>query len=100
MSPNQHGFQNGHSMDTNLIQSYNEVTKLLDKGTPVDMILLDQAKAFDKVAHLRLKRKLQACHIHLDIIEWIVDFLGEQTQRVAVINDKGVSCAIITYTCS
>ena len=54
------------------------------------MILLDQAKAFDKVAHLRLKRKLQACHIHLDIIEWIVDFLGERTQRVAVINDKGV----------
>ena len=54
------------------------------------MILLDQAKAFDKVAYLKLKRKLQDCHIHLDIIEWSVDFLGEQTQRVAVINDKGV----------
>ena len=90
MSPNQHGFRNGHSTDTNLIQSYNEVTKLLEKGTPMDMILLDQAIAFDKVAHLRLKRKLQACRINLDIIEWIVDFLGEQTHRVAVINDKGV----------
>ena len=56
----------------------------------MDMILLDQAKAFSKVAHLRLKRKLQACCIHSDIIEWIVDFLGEQTQRIAVINDKGV----------
>ena len=54
------------------------------------MILLDQAKAFDKVAYLRLKRKLQACYIHLDIIEWIIDFLGEQTQRVAVTNGKGV----------
>ncbi|KAK2719127.1 hypothetical protein QYM36_004828 [Artemia franciscana] len=54
------------------------------------MILLDQAKTFDRVAHLRLKRKLQACRIHLDIFERILDFLGERTQRVAVINDKGV----------
>ena len=68
MSPNKYGFRKGHSTETNLMQSYDEVTKLLKKWTPVDMILSDQAKAFDKVAHLRLKRKLQACRIHSDII--------------------------------
>ena len=65
MSSNQHGFRNAYSMDTTLIQSYNEVTKLLGKGAPVDVI-------------------------HSDIIEWIVDFLGERTRRVAVTNVKGV----------
>ncbi|XP_065562383.1 uncharacterized protein LOC136028469 [Artemia franciscana] len=51
---------------------------------------LDDMSLPTNIALCLLKRKLQACCIHLDIIEWIVDFLGEQTQRVGVINDKGV----------
>ena len=49
LSTSQHGFRSGRSVDTNLIQTYELVTTLLDEGFPVDMILLDLSKAFDKV---------------------------------------------------
>jgi len=45
-------------LKTNLIDVYNYVTNLLDQGFPVDIILLDLAKALDKVCHKRLQIKL------------------------------------------
>ena len=38
----------GHSVDTNLIDAYDYITKLLDLNTPVDMIIQILPKAFDK----------------------------------------------------
>ena len=50
-SASQHGFRSGRSVDTNLIQTYKLVTTLINKSLPVDMILLDLSKGFDKVCH-------------------------------------------------
>ena len=41
----------GRSVDTNLLELYDHITKFLDMGVPADMILLDFSKAFDKVCH-------------------------------------------------
>ena len=60
----QHGFCSGRSVDTNLLESYDHITKLLDIGVPADMILLDFSKAFDKVCHNRLAIKL--CTVKLE----------------------------------
>ena len=49
LSPCQHGFHSARSVETNLIDAYEYVTELVDNGFLVDMILLDLAKAFDKV---------------------------------------------------
>ena len=39
---------------------FEEVTRKLDKGEPVDVIYLDFQKAFDRVPHRRLLNKLRA----------------------------------------
>ena len=56
----QHGFWKGRSCLTNLLRFLNEVTDGLDRGESVDVIFLDFAKAFDKVPHERLQRKIEA----------------------------------------
>ena len=50
----QHGFLKARSCLTNLICFFEEITKWVDEGSPVDVIYLDFQKAFDKVPHQRL----------------------------------------------
>ena len=54
------GFTKGRSCLTNLLEFLEEVTDAIDKGKPFECIYLDFAKAFDKVPHLRLIKKLKA----------------------------------------
>ena len=61
----QHGFTRGRSCLTNLLGFFEEVYERIDEGKPVDVIYLDFAKAFDKVPHKRLAKKLQGWGRHL-----------------------------------
>ena len=54
-----HGFTEGRSCFTNLLELFEEVTDAIDNCKPFDCIYLDFAKAFDKVPHLRLMTKLK-----------------------------------------
>jgi len=54
----QYWFRKGRSCLSNLLSFMDKVSGYLDSGEPVDAIFLDFAKAFDKVAHRRLARKL------------------------------------------
>ena len=38
-----------------------DLLKVIDEGKPLDMIYRDFSKAFDKVPHLRILRKIE-CH--------------------------------------
>ena len=58
LTPHQHGFRAKHSCESQLIQLTDELTKNLDKGVQTDVIVLDFAKAFDKVNHSLLVHKL------------------------------------------
>ena len=55
----QHGFVKGKSCLTNLIEFFEEVTKCVDEGRAVDVIYKDFSKAFDKVPHGRLMKKVR-----------------------------------------
>ena len=57
-SGSQHGFLAGKSCTTQLLEFLEDVTYALDQGTDVDVIYLDFRKAFDKVPHKRLLKKL------------------------------------------
>ena len=59
----------------------------LDQGDDVNVIYLDFCKAFDKVPHKRLLKKLWGSGIRRNIHTWIKDFLTNRTQQVQV-NDS------------
>ena len=50
---------------------FEEITKWVDDGSPVDVVFLDFQKDFDKVPHQRLLLKLKAHVIGKDVINWI-----------------------------
>jgi len=56
----QHGFRRGRSCLTNLLEFLDKVTRSVDMSNNVDVVYLDFAKAFDKVPHCRLQKKLEA----------------------------------------
>ena len=78
----QHGFTKGRSCLTNLLTFLEDVIHSVDPGIPVDVIYLDFAKAFDKVPHLRLIKKLEAHGIAGDVSKWIERWLRGRTQWV------------------
>ncbi len=59
INPSQHRFLKARSCLTNLICFFEEITKLVDQGSSVDIIYLDFQKAIDKVPHQRLILKSQ-----------------------------------------
>ena len=71
----QHGFLKARSCLTNLLCFFEEITKWVDEGSPVDIIYLDFQKAFDKVPHQRLILKLKSHGIGNSIINWIEQWL-------------------------
>ena len=69
INTSQHWFLKARSSLTNLLYFFEEITKWVDDGSPVDVVYLDFQKAFDKVPHQRLLLKLKA-HGN-DVINWI-----------------------------
>ena len=84
LSDTQHGFRNGRSTQTNLIEYLNATTKLLDEGKNFDVLYCDFSKAFDKVCHKRLLVKLKEAGVGGKVLEWIKDWLKGRKQRVRV----------------
>jgi len=80
----QHGFQTGKSCLSNLLEFFEDATKELDENKPVDIVYLDFSKAFDKVSHVRLIKKLEAHGIGGQILEWIRSWLKNRRQKVIV----------------
>ena len=78
----QHGFRKGKSCLTNLLTFLDRVTGSVDEGDAVDVVFLDLAKAFDKVPHQRLIKKLKIHGIEGDLLNWIVSWLTDRKQRV------------------
>src|SRR6218665_1894264 len=56
----------------------------MDEGKRVDVVCLDFAKAFDKVPHKRLAKKLQACGITGQALTWIQSWLSGRRQKVGI----------------
>ena len=82
---NQHGFRKNRSCETQLIHTIQDIASKLRSGRDqVDIILLDFAKAFDKVPHQRLLHKLQFYGIDDCTLRWIRSFLTCRSQQVVL----------------
>ena len=79
---NQHGFRKNRSCLTQLLSHTNYILELLSKETEVDTIYVDYAKAFDKVDHVILMKKLMLYGIGDKYHTWISNFLQDRKQRV------------------
>jgi len=80
----QFGFRNHRSTTLQLLTVLDDWTSALDKGSQVDAIYLDFAKAFDTVPHSRLLHKLKSYGISGKLLLWIENFLKDRKQRVLV----------------
>ena len=80
----QHGFRNGRSPQTNLIEFQNKTTKWMDSGRSFDILYFDFEKAFDKVCHERLVMRLGQFGVSGKAREWLKDWLRGRRQRVRV----------------
>ena len=83
-SKSQHGFISGKSCITQLLEFVEDVSRAIDDGEDVDVIYLDFKKAFDKVPHERLLRKLHGYGIRGKVYSWFKEFLSNRRQRVVV----------------
>ena len=84
LCPEQHGFRRHHSCETQLIGLVDEVSSDLANGNEVDALILDFAKAFDKVSHALLVHKIAHLGIVGEINRWIEHFLQNRTQVVVL----------------
>ena len=80
----QHGFRNGRSCLTNLIDFFHDMFSIYDKSRAIDVLYLDFRKAFDKVPHKRLMAKVRGIGIVGEVGDWIEDWLSNRKQRVVI----------------
>ena len=81
---------------TNLLDSTHDWAVLLDVGTPVDVIYIDFARAFDSVVHRKLLAKLSAYGIAGKLLMWISAFLSHRMQCVVVENTFSSWSAVVS----
>ena len=69
---------------TQLLSHFDDIHEGLLAGADTDAIYLDYAKAFDKVDHQLLLKKLRRYGFNERLISWIKSFLAERYQQVVI----------------
>ena len=72
----QFGFRNKHSCESQLLITVDDFAKALNSKKQVDIGILDFSKAFDRVSHARLAKKLDFYGINGKTLSWIQSFLN------------------------
>ena len=76
----QHGFVKGKSCETQLVLTHHQWVTALDEGRQVDVAFLDFSKAFDRVNHSILLRKLCSFGISGSLLQWCESYLSNRWQ--------------------
>ena len=80
----QHGFRKARSCESQLLPFIQELNASNNKNIQTDLIIMDFAKAFNKVSHRRLLYKLEYYGIQTHTLNWIQAFLSDRTQTVVI----------------
>lgn len=86
----QHGFVPNRSINSNLLEFSNYVSNAFNDRNQVDAIYTDFQKAFDKVNHSTLLKKLVQLGIHGELLDWLKSYLENRRQKVIINGYKSV----------
>ena len=92
----QHGFRRRRSCESQLLITSHDLATILNKHSQADVAVLDFAKAFDKVPHQRLIRKLQFYNLEPKVVGWIQAFLSNRSQSVVVDGHTSTSAPVLS----
>ena len=84
ISKHQHGFLNGRSTTTNLLESLSDWTCAIDNKLTQTIIYIDFTRAFDTVSQPKLSTKLRAYGVGGDLLDLINDFMTGREQRTRI----------------
>ncbi len=94
ISSSQHGFVPSKSCVTNLLETIDLLTEAASEHIVTAVVLLEFAKAFDKVCHVFMPIKLAYAGFTLDLINWITAFLTNRRQRVIISKASSDWCQV------
>lgn len=80
----QYGFVKNRSTNTNLVLFASELMESVDQGFQVDAVYTDFSKAFDKVNHRILLRKLYTFGLSGNLLEWCDSYLKNRPSQVVI----------------
>ena len=88
LTKHQHGFTKGRSVLTNMLSFLKEIYEALDNDSNAEIVAVytDFAKAFDKVPHFDLLKKVALIGIGGCMLEVLYDYLKNRKQFVRVDN--------------
>jgi ribonuclease P/MRP protein subunit RPP40 len=84
LSDCRHGFRTQRSCETQLTTLVDELVRNIQGGGQFDMIVMDFSKAFDRVPHERLLRKLWTYGVRDKHLDWVRSFLTLRHQQVTL----------------
>lgn len=82
------GYKKKDSTTNQLIHIVNNIYKSLDNREECAMVFLDQSKAFDRIYHTRLKKKLKAIGIDGPLYSLLSNYLDNRMVRVVLDGSK------------
>ena len=86
LSSRQSGFRQQDGTEFQLLRLVQSWSEMLASSEYVGAVFFDLKKAFDKVWHAGLLRKLAAAGVSGPAFLWLEDFLSERSQRTVVGN--------------
>ena len=89
----QHGFRDKGSCETQLLEFQNDIVTNMNNGKQTEVIVMDFAKAFDKVGHRRLIEKMKYYGVGGKTNKWIKDLIAGRNQRVVLDGEKSYNQA-------
>lgn len=91
-----HGFRTGHSCETQLLTTMQDLLHSNDQGRQTDIAILDFSKAFDTVPHHKLLGKLDHYGVRGPIHTWLSNFLTKRKMKVVLEGEASDEVPVIS----
>ena len=92
----QYGFLRGKSTTSQLLKVLHEFGESLDKRIQTDVLYLDFAKAFDRVDHQLLLKKLSNFGVCGNLLSWFHNYLSDRHQKVTILGKTSRSIPVLS----